>query len=89
MTDEYVPNVPHNSPGYNHLLKYHTNPEYRQMMIKRSVINDRADEAKRRYNHYKRLTEDKEYLEECKSKGLRLRKVPEEFLEVLKELVKN
>ena len=45
--------------------------------------------ANSRYNHYKRLTEDKQYLEECKSKGLRLRKVPEEFQEILKELVKN
>jgi hypothetical protein len=75
-------------PNY-HLMKYHSDEEYRKLAIQRAVINDRNDEAKRRYNHYKRLIEDIEYFNECKTKGLRLRKVPEEFVEILKQMTKK
>jgi hypothetical protein len=89
MAEVYTPNVPHNHANYYHLMKYHTDEEYRKSIIKRASQSKMDNYANARYNHYKRLTEDKNYLEECKSKGLRLRKVPEEFAEILKELIKN
>jgi hypothetical protein len=71
------------------LIKYHTDPEFREMYIKRSCENTKHRRIIDRYNHYKKLTEDKEYLLECKIKGLRIRNCPEEFIEILRELIKN
>lgn len=71
------------------LIKYHTDPEFREMYIKRASENKQQQRIKNRYIHYKKLTEDKEYFMECKSKGLRIRNCPEEFVGILRELLKN
>ena len=70
-------------------IKYHTDPEFRQMYIKRSCENTQKRRIIDRYTHYKRLTEDNEYFLECKNKGLRIRNCPDEFLEILRELIKK
>lgn len=67
--------------NYFHLVKYHSDDEYRQKIISRVVSNRKHLNEVRRYNHYKKLSEDIEYLKECKSKGLRVRNCPEEFLD--------
>ena len=71
------------------LVKYHTDPEYREMYIRRSTENTKQHRISERYNHYKKLIEDNEYLLVCKTKGLRIRNCPEEFLGTLRELLKN
>lgn len=67
--------------NYFHLVKYHSDDEYRQKIISRTVENRKHLNEVRRYNHYKKLSEDIEYLKECKSNGLRIRNCPEEFLD--------
>jgi hypothetical protein len=89
MTEVYVCNVPSNHKNYSHLTNYHLDAEYRQKIIMKATENNKKLVELKRYNHYKRLTEDPEYLKEQMSKGLRLRKVPEEFQEILKELTKK
>lgn len=86
MTQVYLPS---NHKNHSHLMKYHLNTEYRENIIEKAKISNITVRENKRYNHYKRLTEDMEYLEECKRKGLRLRQVPEEFVEKLKELIKK
>jgi signal recognition particle GTPase len=67
--------------NFCHLIKYHTDDEYRQKIISRAAANRKHLVEVKRYNHYKKLSEDIEYLKECKNKGLRIRNCPEEFLE--------
>ncbi len=86
MTEVYIPNSHKN---HSHLMKYHLNKDYRDIIKAKATESKKKNDEIRIYNHYKRLTEDPVYLEECKSKGLRLRKVPDEFFEILKEILKK
>ena len=86
MTEVYIPNSHKN---HSHLMKYHLNQEYRDFIKAKATENKKKNDEIRIYNHYKRLVEDPEYLEECKNKGLRFRKVPEEFVKKIKELKKK
>ena len=68
-----------------HLNKYHNDEEYKRLIIERDRIRTKQEQ----YNHYKRLVEDPIYLRERQEKGLRLRNVPEEFKDILRELIKK
>ena len=63
------------------LYRYQIDTDYRAVYIKRVIENTKQYRMNDRYNHYKKLSEDIEYLKECKSKGLRIRNCPVEFLD--------
>lgn len=86
MTEVYVA---HNHKNHSHLMKYHLNQEYRDIIKLKATESKKKNDEIRIFNHYKRLVEDPQYLEECKNNGLRLRKVPEEFIDKLKQLMKK
>jgi hypothetical protein len=79
MTDILI-NVPKSHRNYSHLYQYHTNEEYKHR------INDKKTKQRnvKQYNHYQKLAEDIEYLKECYIKGMRLRNVPPEFEETIR-----
>ena len=85
MTDVYLLS---NHKNHSHLMKYHLNEEYREKIKMKASESKKKNDEIRIYNHYKKLIENPEYLEECKNKGLRIRKVPEEFKEAIYNLLK-
>jgi hypothetical protein len=69
----------------NNLDRYHNEKEYRELYIKKATENKKQHRIINRYNHYKKLSEDIEYLQECENNGLRIRNCPEEFLEKISQ----
>lgn len=86
MTEVYLPQ---NHKNHSHLMKYHLNQEYRDNIKMKATESKKKNDEIRIYNHYKKLVENSEYLADCKSKGLRIRKVPDEFREKLYTLLEK